>query len=174
MSNETSKHENAAGHGSYERQDLQVSGILYFLLALVVIAVICLFALNAIYGFLDRREKALQPTVSPLVTHVPADTRRVAPGYPQGAFPSPKLEEDERGQLDDIRMNEEKVLYSYGWVDEKAGTVHIPIERAMDLIVQRGLAVRLQGGPGESAAAKKETSKKQSSNDQSATKAKKK
>jgi len=37
------------------------------------------------------------------------------------------------------------VLYSYGWVDEKAGTVHIPIERAMDLIVQRGLPVRGSG-----------------------------
>ncbi len=34
--------------------------------------------------------------------------------------------------------DEEKALYSYGWVDEKAGTVRIPIERAMDLIAQRG------------------------------------
>jgi hypothetical protein len=42
-------------------------------------------------------------------------------------------------------VNEEKSLYSYGWVDEKAGIVRIPIERAMDLLVQRGLPVRPQG-----------------------------
>src|SRR5258708_31133126 len=153
MSNENTKHENAAGHGSYERQDLRVPGILYFLLAIVVATVICLFGLKGLYAFLEHHEKASQPAVNPLVAHVPEDTRRVAPGYPQGTFPSPKLEEDERGQLNDIRMNEEKVLYSYGWEDEKAGTVHIPIERAMDLLVERGLPVRSQGAASAAAAA---------------------
>jgi hypothetical protein len=139
------KHENAAGHGGYERQDLQVSGILYFLLGLGVVTLLCILGLKGVFAFLEHREKALQPAVNPLVTNSPEDTRHIAPGYPQSAFPNPKLEEDERGQLNGIRMNEEKTLYSYGWVDEKAGTVHIPIERAMDLLVQRGLPVRPQG-----------------------------
>jgi hypothetical protein len=174
MNNETGKHENAAaGHGSYERQDLQVSGILYFLLTLIVVTVICLFFLKGLYAYLERHEKTLAPSVSPLVTNIPADTRHIAPGYPQSAFPNPKLEEDERGQMNEIRINEEKELYSYGWVDEKAGTVHIPIERAMDLIVQRGLPVRPQGGADASTAAKKDTSQKPSSNNQNVTKAKK-
>jgi hypothetical protein len=143
MINET-KHGNTTQHGSFERQDLQASGILYFLLGLVVVIALCLFGLRGVFAFLDHREKALQPQVNPLVTNVPADTRHIAPGYPQAAFPNPKLEEDERGQLNGIRLEEEKTLYSYGWVDEKAGTVHIPIERAMDLLVQRGLPVRAQ------------------------------
>src|SRR6266851_3963000 len=152
MSDET-KHENGNGHGSYERQDLRPSGILYFLLGLAVATLLCILALKGLFAFLEHREKASQPPVNPLVTNVPADTRRVAPGYPQSAFPSPKLEEDDRGQLNDIRLNEEKVLYTYGWVDEKAGTVHIPIERAMDLLVARGLPVRSQGAASAAAAA---------------------
>lgn len=139
--------------GSYEHQDLQPSGILYFLLALGIIIALSLLGVKGLYAYLDHRERANQPALNPLVTNVPEDTRRVVPGYPQTVFPSPKLEEDERGQLNEIRMNEEKILYSYGWVDEKAGTVHIPIERAMDLIVQRGLPVRSQeasGGGGAS------------------------
>jgi hypothetical protein len=143
MSNQT-KHENTTGQGSFERQDLQVSGILYFLLTLVVITVICLFGLAGLYDYLDHREKALQPPVSPLVTNVPTDTRHIAPGYPQGVFPNPKLEEDERGQLNGIRLKEEQTLYSYGWVDEKTGTVRIPIERAMELLAQQGLPTRPQ------------------------------
>ena len=162
MTDPTTKHDDAAEHGSYEHQDLQVTGILYFLLALVVVTVICLFGLKGLYAFLDHREKLSQPAVNPLVTNVPEDTRHIAPGYPQGAFPNPKLEEDERGQLNDIRVKEERTLYSYGWVDEKAGTVRIPIERAMDLIVQRGLPVRGQGGTAEASASKTETSKKES------------
>jgi len=95
----------------------------------------------------------LQPALNPLVTDVPTDTRHVAPGYPQG-FPNPKLEEDERGQLNGIRLEEEKTLYSYGWVDEKAGTLRIPIDRAMDLLVQRGLPVRAQNMASDTPSAK--------------------
>jgi hypothetical protein len=163
MSNQTGKHENTTAHGSYERQDLQVSGILYFLLSLVVVTALCLLGLRGFYAYLDHREKASQPPVNPLITNVPTDTRHIAPGYPQDAFPNPKLEEDERGQLNGIRIEEEKRLYSYGWVNEKAGTVRIPIERAMDLLGQRGLPVRPQGAASDAAAAKTETSKKESS-----------
>jgi hypothetical protein len=139
------KHATTSDHGGFERQDLAPRGILYFLLGLGIAMVLCLFGLRGLFDYLDHRSKTSQPELNPLVTNVPADTRHVAPGYPQSTFPSPKLEEDERGQLNGIRMNEERTLYSYGWVDEKAGTVRIPIERAMDLIVQRGLSVRPQG-----------------------------
>ena len=162
------KGENGNGHGSYERQDLRPAGILYFLLGLGVATLLCILALRGLFAFLERREKALQPPVNPLVTNVPTDTRRIAPGYPQSTFPNPKLEEDERGQLNG------KVLYTYGWLDEKAGTVHIPIERAMDLLVQRGLPVRNQGAAGENAAAQAEKGKKQSNKSEVVKKDKKK
>jgi len=55
------------------------------------------------------------------------------------------LETNERGQFRDFLMNQEKQLHSYGWVDEKDGVARIPIERAMELIVQRGLPVYPQG-----------------------------
>jgi hypothetical protein len=152
MTDET-KHGNTNGHGSFERQDLQPSGILYFLIGLAVVTLLCILGLRGLFVFLDDREKATQPPVNPLATNVPTDTRHVPAGYPQGAFPNPKLEEDERGQLNGIRLTEDQTLYSYGWVDEKAGTVHIPIDRAMDLLVQRGLPVRELGAANASAAA---------------------
>src|SRR5208337_4538889 len=153
MSDETQKHGNGEEHGSFEHQDMQAGAILFFLVTLAVVTVICLFGLRGVYAYLDRREKASQPAVNPLVTNVPEDTRHVAPGYPQSAFPSPKLEEDERGQLNGILSDEDKTLYSYGWVDEKSGTVRIPIDRAMELLVQRGLPVRPQGAVANAAAA---------------------
>lgn len=174
MNNEINKPANPNRHGSYERQDLQVPAILYFLLGLLVVTAIGIVGLRGVFAYLERHEKSSQPAVSPLVARVPEDSRHVAPGYAQSAFPNPKLEEDERGQLDDIRLKEENTLYTYGWVDEKNGTVRIPIERAMDLIVQRGLAVRPQGGAGQAPAAKTETSNKQSTNNQSPNKVKKK
>ena len=87
------------------------------------------------------------------MTNAPADTRRIPKDYPQGAFPNPKLEEDERGQLNNVRLKEEETLASYGYIDKNAGTVRIPIDRAMDLIAQRGLPVRSQSATGEAPAA---------------------
>jgi hypothetical protein len=159
------KHENNTGRESFEHQDLKPAGIVYFFLTLVVVTALCMFGLKGLYAYLDHREKASQPEVNPLVAKVPEDTRHVAPGYPQSAFPSPKLEEDERGQLNGIRLEEEKTLYSYGWVDEKAGTVRIPIERAMDLLVQRGLPVRPQGVANESSATNGATNKSKALSD---------
>jgi len=140
-------------HGDYEHQDLLPGGIVYFLLALGIGTGLCMLGIRGLYGFLDRREKASQPGVSPLLTHVPEDTRHVAKDYPQTAFPDPRLEEDERGQLNGIRTAEESALYSYGWVDQQAGTVRIPIDRAMDLLVERGLPVRQGAAEGDKAAA---------------------
>lgn len=131
-------------HGDYERQDLSPKGILYFLLALVVGTVLCALLLSGVYAWLDHRETEQQSTMSPLITTMPEDTRHIARGYPQATFPNPKLEEDERGQLNGIRTDWNETLYSYGWVNEPSGTVRIPIGRAMDLLIQRGLPVRAE------------------------------
>lgn len=61
--------------------------------------------------------------------------------------PDPRLQPDPRGQLQALRAFEKKRLGSYGWVDKGAGIVHIPIERAMQIVAERGLPVRAEGGP---------------------------
>lgn len=142
MSVETHENKNAQGHGAYEHRDISAMGIIYFLVGLAAATLIIQFLLAGMYKWLDQRERTQQAPISPLVANLPADTRQIPGKYPQTAFPDPRLETDERNQLNDIRLSEEQKLNSYGWVDKKAGTVHIPIERAMDLVVQRGLPVR--------------------------------
>ena len=61
-------------------------------------------------------------------------------------FPQPRLETNEPMEINDFRVQEEKTLNSYGWVDQQAGVVRIPIARAMELLVQRGLPTRPQAG----------------------------
>lgn len=151
MSNEPN-HAQPAGNGGFERRDIGVGGVLYFLAGLVVAGLIVHFLATGLYSYLEKRSEAHQTPVSPLVTHAPSDTRHILKDYPQSTFPSPKLEEDERGQLNGIRLKEEQTLSTYDWVDEKAGIVRIPIDRAMDLLAQRGLPVRAQAMGGETSA----------------------
>lgn len=163
MSDET-KHASVAGHGSFERRDISAKGIVYFLAGLAAVTLLIVVFLVGFYDWLDKREKARQPAVNPLATNIPADTRKLPVGYEdylKQNFPQPQLEIDERNQLDRIRIDEEQTLNSYGWIDEKAGTVHIPIERAMDLLAQRGLPTRAQGSPTQAPAS--QTAKKKGS-----------
>ena len=140
------KHESTPSHGSYERQDISARGIFYFIAGLLAATLLISFLLSGLYKILDKRFETGQPPVNPLAANVPKDTRQVPPQYPETAFPDPRLETDERTQLNSIRIAEERKLNSYGWVDEKAGTVHIPIGRAMELLAQRGLPLRPQSG----------------------------
>jgi len=150
MTNEI-KHTNTTGHGDYERRDIGVAGVLYFLAGLVAAGLLVHFLITGLYSYLDKKSNVEQPPLSPLMENVRTDERHVPKDYPQATFPSPKLEEDERGQLNGIRLQEEETLSSYGWVDQNAGTVRIPIDRAMDLIAQRGLPVRAANAATEGA-----------------------
>jgi hypothetical protein len=57
-------------------------------------------------------------------------------------FPTPRLELDDGNQdLTDLHGREDLLLDNYSWVDKPGGAVRIPIERAMELIAERGLPV---------------------------------
>jgi hypothetical protein len=145
------QHGNPHGHGAIEQQDLSPRTIVYFLLILGVAIIVSTVILRGVFVFFDKHERASQPAVSPLITNAPEDTRHVAPNYPQTVFPEPQLEEDERTQLNGILTEQENTLNSYGWVNQQQGIVRIPIERAIDLLAQRGLPVRPPSEGGQDA-----------------------
>ena len=154
---------NSTGNGGYERRDIGVAPVLYFMLGLLVAGVFIYFLVDGIYSYLEKRSEAQQTPVSPLVTNAPKDTRKLPADYKdylKQNFPAPQLEIDERSQLDKIRIDEEEALSSYDWVDQKAGTVRIPIDRAMDLIAQRGLPVRAQAADQKAGTVVKDQPKK--------------
>jgi hypothetical protein len=58
---------------------------------------------------------------------------------PDRVPPSPRLEIHTVGHWQAFRDAEKARLETYGWMDRQGGAVHIPIERAMELITQRGV-----------------------------------
>jgi hypothetical protein len=64
-----------------------------------------------------------------------------APGQraaPPRVFPEPRLAVDEAAQRADLEARQRTRLSNYRWIDRQAGIIGIPIERAMELIAQRG------------------------------------
>ena len=62
--------------------------------------------------------------------------------------PAPRLQVNAPKDLADYLKQQQETLNTYGWVDQKAGVVRIPIDRAMDLLIQKGLPVRTESGGG--------------------------
>jgi hypothetical protein len=55
--------------------------------------------------------------------------------------PAPRLETHPGEIFPELHATQEAELNSYGWVDRQKGDVHIPIERAMEMIAQSNLPV---------------------------------
>jgi hypothetical protein len=53
--------------------------------------------------------------------------------------PEPRLQRYPTRDVEVLRAEEEAILGSYGWVDRDAGLVRLRIERAMELVAERGL-----------------------------------
>jgi len=136
----------------FEQQDLSPRAVIAFLIGLALMCVVVFFVIKGVYWGLDRYDQAHQPAPNPLVSSAATpEERRTVPAPQPGdsvrkTFPEPRLEDNERGELKSFRLGEEGQLNSFGWVDQKDGVAHIPIELAMQLIAQRGLPVHPQSG----------------------------
>jgi hypothetical protein len=120
-------------HGvGYERTDVDAGAIVKFGIALVIVCVLSLALLAGLFKFFQSQEAATLP-VSPRLS---TDARALPP--------EPRLEETPVLDLKAMRAAEDQILNGYGWVDQKQGLVRIPIDRAIDLLAQRGLPSRAQ------------------------------
>jgi len=129
----------------YEHQDMRPWSVYAFLIGLAVAGIVVYYALWGFYHFMEAHERRIQAPQNPMVQPSTAETRVVPPdAYKR--FPEPRLERNERQEINEFRLKEEQTLDSYGWVDQKAGVVRIPIKRAMELIAQRGLPTTPRAG----------------------------
>ena len=138
------KHEPENDDIGFEREDLGAKPVIGFIVSLVISGILIYYVIWGIFHFLDAYDRKHQQVRTPLI-QVESNTRDVETQTIQ-RFPQPRLEENERTELNGFRYGEEQQLNSYGWVNKEAGVAHIPIEQAMQLIAQRGLPTTPQAG----------------------------
>jgi hypothetical protein len=114
---------------SYEHTDAHVGPMVRFAIWLAVSAIVVHVGLAGMYWLLIRESSERADTQRyPLATNA-------APRLPT----EPRLQQFPVNELYEHRMQEGTQLTNYGWVDKNAGVVHIPIEDAMRLVVERGV-----------------------------------
>jgi hypothetical protein len=133
----TMSSQNEDANPGYETTDVKPGAVWLVAAGLVVTVALVFVAITWLFHALQRRDLASQQR-----SGIDRVTNAVAATRPQ--FPEPRLQVAPQADLAALRAREDVALKTYGWVDRNAGVVRIPIERAMDLIAQRGLPVRGQ------------------------------
>jgi hypothetical protein len=120
----------------YEHTDID-PGIGYkFALWLAVAMVLSFGIVYGAFWFFERQERAASTATErfPLAKDYTRPT------------PTPALQTQPFKDLYMLREEEAKRLQSYGWVDKDGGVARIPIERAMEIMMQRGFPTRPEPG----------------------------
>jgi hypothetical protein len=127
---------NTTEGSGHEHTDANVWMIMQFAIWLTVSAVVVHFLMYGMfYVFADQRV-AKGEAEFPLA-------KDQEPRLPAG----PRLQRFPANEIYEFRTGENDRLNNYGWIDRKAGTVHIPISDAMRLTLERGLPSRAQTAP---------------------------
>jgi hypothetical protein len=135
---------------AHEHADVNIPALVWSAVALVGVTVVAHVVILVLFGVFESQAAAKQSTVSPLarpVTEMPATTIASPTFNPTADVPGPKLLTDEPMALQQQRSDEAKRLQGYGWVNEKTGIAHMPIEEAKKLLLQRGVPVRADEPP---------------------------
>jgi hypothetical protein len=114
------------GPGGHETRDIRLRPVTVAGLAIAAVVLLTAGGMRALLGFYARRETAQGPPANPMAA------------YGRKLPPEPRLQSDPLRDLVGLRAAEDARLGGYGWVDRGAGRVHVPIERAMELLAAGG------------------------------------
>ena len=125
---------------SYEPREADLRVVLAFLATLGLATVMVLLVLWGMFSYFRGKSAERGPLPSPrMYTSAPS-------------VPQPRLQPNPVADYDAYHRYGQATLNSYGWVDQKAGIARIPIDKAMDLVAERGLPWKKPGaGPAPTA-----------------------
>ena len=119
---------------AHEESDINIKALVWFVVMLTLVVIGVDVVSYGMFKVLNHYETVNEPPVTPLAA-------------PVGELPpEPRLQMQPWTDLKQLRTQEQQYLSSYGWVDEKLGVARIPIAKAKELLLQRGIPVRPELG----------------------------
>jgi hypothetical protein len=112
---------------SFEPSDISPRGTLIAAIAVLVGMWIIVALLYFFFAFLVHQPTAVAPRPVPIQAH-----GNILPPYP-------RLQSAPAHDLKAFRAREDWELNHYYWIEQKKGTVAIPIERAIDILAAHGI-----------------------------------
>jgi hypothetical protein len=119
----------AASQGAgYEVRDANLKALVQFAFWLAVLLAVTLVAMRFTFGYLSKLTP-LGPAASPF-----ENARQIPSG--------PLLQVHPHDDLNSFCSGQRDAIDGYSWINQTGGVVQIPIDRAMDITLQKGLPSR--------------------------------
>lgn len=131
--------ETTPGH---ERSDVSVHIMAFVVVGLTLLTLAGMGVSWWYLGAEEKEEAATERPTSPLASTLPQEP------------PEPRLQVTPAADLATVREREDALLNNYGWIDAKSGLVRIPIDRAIEVLAEKGLPTRAQSENESKATAK--------------------
>lgn len=122
-------HNSSATTPGYEASDANAGGAFKFLMALGIVLMATALVCWGMFRYFSAHAVDQSASDSPF-----AGTRQLPLG--------PQLQVNPREDWLKFREEQEQALETYAWENRSAGTVRVPIEVAMELLVKKGLPVQ--------------------------------
>lgn len=132
MESHAAKHHSADTHHPETLHEISTVQVKPIVLFAVVLAVTALATFATVKVLLDYMNFNFARTDVPLSTLAQPDQQP----------PTPHLQVSSGQDLVELRAKENTALHEYHWLNKDLGVVGIPIERAIELLAQRGLPTR--------------------------------
>jgi hypothetical protein len=132
MESHAAKHHSPEGNhpeALHEVSTVQVKPIILFAVILAITALATFATVKILLDYMNFNYTRTDTQLSPLAN-------------PDQLPPTPHLEVASGQSLKELRAREATSLKGYYWVNKDLGVVGIPIERAIELLAQRGLPAR--------------------------------
>jgi hypothetical protein len=121
----------------YEHTDIDVTVGYKFALWLMVAMLMSVAIVYGSFWFFEGQEKSAGAR---------AQKYPLAASQPRKDPPVPNLQKQPFKDIYQLRHKEDEKLAEYGWVDKEGGVTRIPIDRAIDVMLQKGFPARADGG----------------------------
>lgn len=120
----------------HEISTVQVKPVVAFALVLAVTALATFATVKVLLDYMNFNHARTDVALSPLAN-------------PEQLPPTPRLQVASGQDLKEVRAKEDSVLHEYHWINKDLGVVGIPVERAVELLAERGLPAREEAKPAQ-------------------------
>ena len=133
--------------GGHEKSDAKIRPLVESGIVLVALCAVSFWSMIYLHHWLQDYELKKASFGNALTSEreiPPAPLLETAPHMPVNWSESKGLEKEpfKSSSLGDARSAEGKQLNGYGWVDKPAKIVHIPIQQAMQKLLEQGVPTR--------------------------------
>jgi len=117
-----------SGNNDYADRDIRLQPVVIFIIITVVVTIASVVGLKVLFDRYEQQQSVQSVALADRLMEASRPTNAVVEGLGEAAI-----------AMKQLRAEEDAKLNHYRWIDQSSGVVQIPVERAMQVVVEKQL-----------------------------------